>query len=117
MALNVPDSRSIACATNGIVIASTIGTIFSAPSVCLAACTARKPPYEHPPYRYVSSFVGFAPAENPRLATIVVIDEPAKQFFGGTVAAPVFSRIMQHALAVERVTGTTGGPGSLIGSP
>jgi cell division protein FtsI (penicillin-binding protein 3) len=79
--------------------------------------TARKPPYEHPPYRYVSSFVGFAPAENPRLATIVVIDEPAKQFFGGTVAAPVFSRIMQHALAVERVTGTTGGPGSLIGSP
>ena len=37
--------------------------------------TARKPPYEHPPYRYVSSFVGFAPADNPRLATIVVIDE------------------------------------------
>ena len=59
----------------------------------------------------------FAPAENPRLATIVVIDEPARQFFGGTVAAPVFSRIMQHALAVERVTGTTGTPGTLTPSP
>jgi cell division protein FtsI/penicillin-binding protein 2 len=79
--------------------------------------TARKPPYEHPPYRYVASFVGFAPAENARLATIVVIDEPARQFFGGTVAAPVFSRIMQHALAVERVTGTTSTPGTLTASP
>ena len=38
--------------------------------------TARKPPYEHPPYRYVASFVGFAPAETPRLAAIVVLDEP-----------------------------------------
>ena len=39
--------------------------------------TARKPPYEHPPYRYVASFVGFAPANAPRLAAIVVLDEPS----------------------------------------
>jgi cell division protein FtsI (penicillin-binding protein 3) len=70
--------------------------------------TARKPPYEKPPYRYVASFVGFAPVESPRLAAIVVLDEPSTQFFGGTVAAPVFSRIMQHALAVERVPGAAG---------
>ena len=70
--------------------------------------TARKPPYDKPPYRYVSSFVGFAPVDNPRLAAIVVLDEPGKQFFGGTVAAPVFSQIMQHALAVERVPGAAG---------
>ena len=70
--------------------------------------TARKPPYDEPPYKYVSSFVGFAPVENPRLAAIVVLDEPATQFFGGTVAAPVFSRIMQQALAVERVPGAAG---------
>ena len=70
--------------------------------------TARKPPYDKPPYRYVSSFVGFAPVENPRLAAIVVLDEPGTQFFGGTVAAPVFSRIMQQALAVERVPGAAG---------
>jgi cell division protein FtsI (penicillin-binding protein 3) len=81
--------------------------------------TARKPPYDKPPYRYVASFVGFAPVENPRLATIVVLDEPAKQFFGGEVAAPVFSRIMQHALAVERVPSgdAAGAPGSLAARP
>ena len=50
----------------------------------------------------MASFVGFAPAENPRLAAIVVLDEPANQF-GGAAAAPVFSEIMQSALnAVPR---------------
>jgi cell division protein FtsI (penicillin-binding protein 3) len=65
--------------------------------------TARKPPYEHPPYRYVASFVGFAPANSPRLAAIVVLDEPSNAIFGGTVAAPAFSQIMQQALGAERV--------------
>jgi cell division protein FtsI (penicillin-binding protein 3) len=65
--------------------------------------TARKPPYENPPYRYVASFAGFAPADAPRLAAIVVLDEPQSNMFGGQIAAPVFARIMQHALTVERV--------------
>jgi cell division protein FtsI (penicillin-binding protein 3) len=90
------------------VVTGGTGTKAAVPGYTVAGKTgtARKPPYEKPPYRYVSSFVGFAPAENARLATIVVIDESAKQFFGGEVAAPVFSRIMQHAMAVERVPGT-----------
>jgi hypothetical protein len=45
------------------------------------------------------------------------MDEPAKQFFASTVAAPVFSRIMQHALAVERVTGSSTTPTNVAGSP
>jgi cell division protein FtsI (penicillin-binding protein 3) len=65
--------------------------------------TARKPPYDEPPYEYVASFAGFAPAEAPRLAAIVVMDEPQTSFFGGQVAAPVFSRIMRYALQLERV--------------
>ena len=49
--------------------------------------------------RYVSSFVGFAPASNPRLVIAVMIDEPAGgQYYGGAVAAPVFSSIMGAAL-------------------
>ncbi|HAF55765.1 MAG TPA: cell division protein [Thauera sp.] len=49
--------------------------------------------------KYVSSFVGFAPAFNPRIVVAVMIDEPsAGQYFGGTVAAPVFSRITEGAL-------------------
>jgi cell division protein FtsI (penicillin-binding protein 3) len=69
--------------------------------------TARKPPYEEPPYKYVASFAGFAPAESPRLAAIVVLDEPQSSFFGGQVAAPTFSRIMQYALRLERVPPST----------
>lgn len=68
--------------------------------------TARKPPYEHPPYRYVASFVGFAPANSPRLAAIVVLDEPTGNYFGGGVAAPAFAQIMQQALGAERVPPT-----------
>lgn len=65
--------------------------------------TARKPPYEKPPYKYVASFAGFAPADTPRLAAIVVLDEPQSAVYGSRVAAPVFARIMQYALRVERV--------------
>jgi cell division protein FtsI (penicillin-binding protein 3) len=49
--------------------------------------------------KYVSSFVGFAPASQPRLIVAVMIDEPgAGQYYGGTVAAPVFSSVMGAAL-------------------
>src|SRR5262249_60629736 len=65
--------------------------------------TARKPPYEHPPYRYVASFAGFAPTSSPRIAAIVVLDEPQGNYFGGFVAAPAFREIMQQALRAERV--------------
>ena len=65
--------------------------------------TARKPPYDTPPYKYVASFAGFAPADAPRLAAIVVLDEPQSNYFGGQVAAPIFSRIMEYALRLERV--------------
>jgi cell division protein FtsI (penicillin-binding protein 3) len=46
---------------------------------------------------YMASFVGFAPAVNPTLSMIVVLDRPTP-IFGGTVAAPVFSQIMSYAL-------------------
>jgi cell division protein FtsI (penicillin-binding protein 3) len=65
--------------------------------------TARKPPYDHPPYKYVASFVGFAPTSSPRIAAIVVLDEPQGNYFGGFVAAPAFREIMQQALGTERV--------------
>jgi cell division protein FtsI/penicillin-binding protein 2 len=65
--------------------------------------TARKPPYERPPYRYVASFVGFAPANAPRLAAIVVLDEPVGNYYGGLVAAPAFAQITQQALGAARV--------------
>jgi cell division protein FtsI (penicillin-binding protein 3) len=54
--------------------------------------------------KYVSSFVGFAPASNPRLVVAVMIDEPgAGKYYGGDVAAPVFSKVMEGALRTLRV--------------
>ena len=50
-------------------------------------------------HKYVSSFVGFAPLSDPRLVIAVMVDEPsAGQYYGGQVAAPVFSQVMQGAL-------------------
>jgi cell division protein FtsI/penicillin-binding protein 2 len=47
----------------------------------------------------VGSFVGFVPADNPRLAMIVVVYEPKGQIYGGVVAAPVFRDIANQALS------------------
>lgn len=49
--------------------------------------------------KFVSSFVGYVPADNPRLAMIVVIDEPQGEAWGGAVAAPVFNRVGEQALS------------------
>jgi cell division protein FtsI (penicillin-binding protein 3) len=49
--------------------------------------------------RYIASFVGFAPVSNPRLVVAVMIDEPsAGSYYAGTVAGPLFSRIMEGSL-------------------
>jgi cell division protein FtsI (penicillin-binding protein 3) len=49
--------------------------------------------------RYVSSFVGFAPASDPRLIVAVMIDEPSGgKYYGGEVAAPVFAQVMAGSL-------------------
>jgi cell division protein FtsI (penicillin-binding protein 3) len=48
--------------------------------------------------RYRSLFVGIAPASKPRLVMVVVIEEPQGEYYGGEVAAPVFSRVMEMAL-------------------
>lgn len=54
--------------------------------------------------RYVSSFVGFAPASQPRIIIAVMIDEPsAGQHYGGAVAAPVFSQVAAGALRLLAV--------------
>jgi cell division protein FtsI (penicillin-binding protein 3) len=62
--------------------------------------TAQIPTQGHASYvtgAYMATFVGFAPAVNPTLSMIVVLDRPTP-IFGGTVAAPVFSQIMSYAL-------------------
>jgi cell division protein FtsI/penicillin-binding protein 2 len=48
--------------------------------------------------KFVSSFVGFAPAKRPKLLVAVMVDEPQGDIYGGTVAAPAFREITSFAL-------------------
>jgi cell division protein FtsI (penicillin-binding protein 3) len=66
--------------------------------------TAHKLEDGHYVNRYIASFVGLAPASNPRLIVAVMINEPGgEQYYGGQVAAPVFSNVMGSALRLLNV--------------
>lgn len=49
-------------------------------------------------HRYISSFMGFAPAENPQVLTMVIINNPQGVYYGGTIAAPVVKDIYSNIL-------------------
>jgi cell division protein FtsI/penicillin-binding protein 2 len=53
--------------------------------------------------RYMASFVGFTPIDRPRMAMIVVLDEPKEGYYGGQVCAPVFRDIARQVLRYLRV--------------
>lgn len=52
---------------------------------------------------YTASFIGYAPADKPRLVVSVILQRPTKGHYGGLVAAPVFQKIMTYALAHEQI--------------
>ena len=68
--------------------------------------TAQKPDPKtggYSDFKFFSSFIGFAPARNPRLMISVMVDEPQGQYYGGEVAAPAFERIVEFALPYLRI--------------
>lgn len=48
--------------------------------------------------RYIASFIGFAPLDDPRIITLVIIDDPKGKIWGGEVCAPVFKDVTEYAL-------------------
>jgi cell division protein FtsI (penicillin-binding protein 3) len=69
----------------------------------------------------MATFAGFAPAQDPALSAIVVLEQP-NPIFGGVVAAPVFSQVMQYALHRYGIPnspggGTTGGTSDPVPFP
>lgn len=48
--------------------------------------------------KYIASFIGFAPVDDPKIIGIILIDEPVGTYYGGTIAAPVMSEIYQMVL-------------------
>ena len=68
--------------------------------------TAQKPEQIYGGYsktKYVASFVGFAPARDPKLLVSVMVDEPKGDIYGGAVAAPAFKEITSFALNYLRI--------------
>ena len=101
----VQDGTAVAAGVPGYTVAGKTGT-------------AQIPDPVHGGYipgAYMATFAGFAPAENPALSTIVVLNRP-QPIYGGTVAAPVFSEVMQYALHRYDIPTSPGG-GTTGGSP
>ncbi len=69
-------------------------------TVCGKTGTAQKvgPDGRYSKEKFVSSFMGFAPLERPRVAVLVLVDEPTVKRYGGTVAAPAFKEIVIKTL-------------------
>jgi cell division protein FtsI (penicillin-binding protein 3) len=84
------------------VVSQGTGTLAHVPGYTVAGKTGtgEKPDEEggYSETRYVASFVGFAPTRSPRVAVLVVVDEPKGEIYGGVVAAPAFAKIAQFAL-------------------
>jgi cell division protein FtsI (penicillin-binding protein 3) len=73
----------------------------SVPGYTLAGKTGTAQVAENGTYsetKYIASFIGFAPAENPQLLAAVIVDEPQGEIYGGSVAAPAFGQIAEFAL-------------------
>ena len=83
----VTDGTGKAAAIPGISVAGKTGT-------------AQKLGVRSPDGRrlFIAYFVGFAPAQDPRLAVLVMVDEPLGKIYGGSVSAPCFAKIMAFAL-------------------
>ena len=74
-------------------------------TVCGKTGTAQK--IENGAYargKYVSSFIGFVPADYPEAVILVVVDEPQKRYYGGTVAAPAFKKIALETLGYLNIS-------------
>lgn len=56
--------------------------------------------------KYIASFVGFLPADAPKIAMLVVIDEPTGMYYGGQIAAPVFPALMKDAVDYLKIART-----------
>ena len=60
--------------------------------------TATSPTLPRSDHKYISSFLGFAPADNPQVLVLVVINNPQGIYYGGTIAAPVAKEIFENIL-------------------
>jgi cell division protein FtsI (penicillin-binding protein 3) len=85
----------------GVLEAGGTASAVSVPGYTLAGKTGTAEVAENGTYsetKYVASFIGFAPAQDPRLLVAVIVDQPQGEIYGGSVAAPAFGQIAAFAL-------------------
>jgi cell division protein FtsI/penicillin-binding protein 2 len=85
----------------GVLAPGGTASEISVPGYTLAGKTGTAQVAENGTYsetKFVSSFIGFAPAQNPRLLAAVIVDQPQGEIYGGSVAAPAFGQIAAYAL-------------------
>lgn len=85
----------------GVLAAGGTAAEVDVPGYTLAGKTGTSQVAENGTYsetKYVASFIGFAPAVNPRLLVAVIVDQPQGDIYGGSVAAPAFGKIAEFAL-------------------
>ncbi|MEA2332194.1 MAG: hypothetical protein QOH58_2332 [Thermoleophilaceae bacterium] len=99
-------ARQVASMLEGVLAAGGTAEEASVAGYTLAGKTGTAEKAEGGTYSetdFVASFIGFAPAHNPRLLVSVMVDEPRGDIYGGTVAAPAFERIMEFALPYLKI--------------
>ncbi|MEZ5078528.1 MAG: penicillin-binding protein 2 [Solirubrobacterales bacterium] len=85
----------------GVLAPGGTASEISVPGYSLAGKTGTAEVAENGTYsetKFVASFIGFAPADDPRLLAAVIVDQPKGEIYGGSVAAPAFGRIAEAAL-------------------
>jgi cell division protein FtsI (penicillin-binding protein 3) len=106
-ALSAKVSRELITLLEGVVAAEGTGTRGAIPGYRVSGKTGTALKAIAGGYstdKYMAVFGGVAPASNPRLAAVVVIDEPgAGRYYGGQVSAPVFSEVVGGALRLMAV--------------
>ncbi len=53
--------------------------------------------------KYIGSFIGFAPINNPEYLVYVIVDEPIGAYYGGVIAAPIASEVFQQIFKIENI--------------
>jgi cell division protein FtsI (penicillin-binding protein 3) len=106
--MSAATAASIRTMLEGVLAAGGTASEVSIPGYQLAGKTgtAQKPDPKTGGYsdtKYVASFVGFAPAQHPKLLVAVMVDEPQGEHLGGLVAAPAVQQIMQFVLPYLRI--------------
>ncbi len=103
----VTDGTGSSAAVSGYQVAGKTGT----------AQKARTDGRGYAKDKYVASFSGFLPADDPQVVIVVCVDEPSNSIYGGAVAAPTFSRIAAFAVAHLKIPPTTQTPDDATATP